>query len=124
MKKTIGFSLAVLLGFIVLISNSSCKKDRTCKASVFVIDSSGAPLAGVALHMYSDRVSAETGVVSKITEDKSTNKTGRVDFEQPLPNILFMVVEKTGYTPLKPGIVSVKFQESTSTFITVEMRTL
>jgi hypothetical protein len=122
MKKTIVLSLSLIIGLAFLLGTSSCKKDRTCKASIFVIDTGGAPLAGVSLKIYSDKVSAETGVVSKILIEKTTTKSGRIDLEQSLPNILFMVVTKSGYTPVKPGIVSVKFQESITYFNTVEMR--
>jgi len=121
MKKILGLVLTLVAFAFVLTQNTSCKKDRSCKAAIFVIDSLGAPVAGAKLTMYSDRVSAETGVVSKILEEKTTGKDGRVDFEQTLPNILFMVVSKSGYTPLKPGIQSIKFQESSTWFETVEM---
>ena len=122
MKQTLIIVLASFFSLAFLFTTPSCKKDRTCKASIFVIDTLGAPLAGVAIKLYSDKVSAETGVVSKILEEKTTNKSGRIDIEQALPNILFMVVTKAGYTPVKPGIISVKFQESKTYYQTVEMR--
>ncbi|MBX7183364.1 MAG: hypothetical protein K1X82_14725 [Bacteroidia bacterium] len=121
MKKILGIVVAFIGFSLVVTQSSSCKKDRTCNATVFVIDSLGTPVTGVKVTMYSDEVSAETGVVSKILDDKTTGKDGRVDFEQKLPNILFMVVSKSGYTPLKPGIQSIKFQESSRWFQTVEM---
>lgn len=121
MKKLVGFLFLIAALSFLLIQSTSCSKNRSCKAAIFVIDSLGTPVAGAKLTMYSDRVSAETGVVSKILEEKTTGKDGRVDFEQALPNILFMVVSKAGYTPLKPGIQSIKFQESSTWFETIEM---
>lgn len=118
MKKVAPFVISLLIGTIFL---SSCKKDKTCTAVVTVVDSLGAPLSGVLIKVYSDKVSAETSVVSQILEEKTTGKGGRVEFEQPLPNILFMIVEKAGYTPLKPGIVSLRFIEGGTYYETVEM---
>lgn len=118
MKQRLFYSL---LPISLLISMASCQKDKTCSASVFIIDENGSPVTGAKVLLYSDIVSPVSGP-SLIEEEKTTNKDGRVDFEQELPNILFVKVEKAGLNPIQGELKTIKFEESKRSFVTIEMK--
>lgn len=119
---TVASKLSILLGLMVLIGNSSCNKPKECKASIFVIDEEGRPISGANVRLYSDLVSGQTQLPSKIDENKITNKTGRLDFTQPLPVILNLTIDYPGYSMTEGNVMNVKFIESNTMFVTVEMK--
>jgi hypothetical protein len=118
MKSKLSLLFFLLIG---ISSLNSCQKETTCYASIFVIDETGRPLGGAKVLVFSDRVSPVTGP-SLINEEKTTDKTGRVDFEQNLPNILFCTVNLAGYSMVPLGPESIKFEEGKRTFVTIQMK--
>jgi hypothetical protein len=97
---TLKFS-AFVCAFILLFtafSSSSCKKDKTCHGRVYVIDTTGKPVADAKV-----RLSAENAQPSgEITYDASTDGSGYAEFEVKLPAIFDVTATKSSY-PGKVG---------------------
>lgn len=114
--------LLSFLGSIILFAVlPSCQKDKTCKASVFIIDENGSPVAEAKVLLFSDVISPVSGP-SLINEERTTDKNGRVEFEQELPKILFIKVEKSGLSQVTGEIETIKFEQSKRSFVTIEMK--
>jgi hypothetical protein len=121
--KTVKLPFAILAISSFSFWAISCKKDTTCKSTIYVIDENGAPVAGATVKISStSHTSTVTGFQSKILEEKTTTKSGRIDFEQSQPVILELVVEKSGFSMLKPGPISLKFEQGITKFQTVELK--
>ena len=88
MKKIYSF---IFIAFIVVIAfqGSSCKGPQPCKATITVVDSSGAhPQAGVAVHLYANVTYNGTVYQGDLIVDGTTDANGQVNFTIKNPCIL------------------------------------
>jgi hypothetical protein len=88
MKKIYSF---IFIAFIAIIAfqGSSCKGPQPCKATITVMDSSGAhPVANVAVHLYANVTYNGQIFQGDLIVDGVTNASGQVSFTIKNPCIL------------------------------------
>jgi hypothetical protein len=92
MKTILNYSSIVLGAFLILsiTANTSCKKDKTCKGRVHVVDS-----VGVAVPTATVVLDAPQG---DINYTGTTDGSGDVLFEVTLPAIFDVTATKDGMT--------------------------
>lgn len=81
----------VLVLLAIATTAPSCGKDKPCKANVTVLDNTNAPVAGATVRLDPTGVSP-TGNPTIAPIQGTTDASGKINFETPLPKIMDVVV--------------------------------
>ncbi len=102
------FSAFVCVGLFLVaaLCTTSCKKDKTCRGKVTVVDTAGAPVVGAAVKLSSPpSVPANPAhpAGGDLVINGVTDGSGVVNFEIQLPTILDIVATQTTAFPGMTG---------------------
>ncbi len=86
--KSFAFGSIVLL-LATALGTSSCKKDKTCHGTVHVMDTLGRAIGGAFVRL------AAPSVQGDVKYDGTTDNSGNVNFDIPLPAILDVTAVKS-----------------------------
>lgn len=122
------FSAFICVGLLLLtaISSTSCKKDKTCRGKVTVIDTAGAPVANATVNLSSPpSVPADPAhpaggdlVITGVTDG-----SGIVNFELKLPAIMDIVAVQPTSHPNMTGKAILRLDEpGKTTDVTVTLK--
>ncbi len=79
----------ILVGLFLALSFFSCKKDGPSKAVITVVDSINRPVQGAQVILWQDTaVNKTNGVASELRVSKTTDASGRAEFEFQLEAFL------------------------------------
>jgi hypothetical protein len=119
LQKKAVFIAPVLTGLLFIgLTFSSCKKTGPTTAVIRVQDSAGQPAAGASVTLWQDTsTSTQTGQQANIRVTRTTDASGRADFEFALEAYLNIIASKNGDTAT--GFIRLKVHESTEKTIRI-----
>lgn len=88
-EKSGRFTALMIAGLFLLLSVFSCKKDGPSNAVITVVDSINRPVQGALVILWQDTaVNKSNGVVSELRVSKTTDASGKAEFEFQLEAFL------------------------------------
>lgn len=115
--------LFLILFSAVMMLESGCQKDTTCKAVVTCIDSTGSPVQDAYVYLYAPVKSADgkTTYTGDITASGNTDSDGSIQFSFELPAI-FDVKATAVRSKTLTGTAVIKLEEGSTVDKTVTLR--
>lgn len=81
----------IILMLVVALSTSSCKKDKTCRGKVYVVDTAGVAVGNAVVKLDANAVNGD------VIYDAYTDGAGAANFEVKLPAIFDVTATKATY---------------------------
>lgn len=125
--KSFLFLFSVLIISFLVFTNTSCRKETDCKATVKCIDSTGAAISNAAVQLYavvkdpSDPKGAAT-YTADVKANGNTDGGGEVKFTFKLPAIYDIRATATAGTKTITGTSIIKLEEGKSVSKTVTLK--
>lgn len=118
------FIITGLLLTTIMLTNMGCSKNTDCKATIAVVDSTGAIVSNAKVKLFANVKSGSTTYVADVKAEGVTDDGGEVKFTFKLPAIFDISATKVQSSPSRTltgtGIIKLEEGKGTTKQVTIK----